>query len=112
MSHPRNRQRVPGRPGQAPDAEVTPEPEAEPDAEAEPAVTTADTAALHGVTSGRAEPAKPRRIVISEGVMQDLMRLGEVVEPGTGHLLRRDADTGEIAAIDRRDGQPIDIPIV
>lgn len=76
-------------------------------------VTTADTAAFTGgVTSGRAEPARPRRIVVSEGVKNDLERLGEVVDPGTGYLLRLDRDSGEITVVDRLTKQTVDIPTV
>lgn len=52
------------------------------------------------------KPVCPRRIVISEGVWDDLLRHGEVQDPGTGYLLRRDAETGDVQVIDRKTGEP------
>lgn len=72
-------------------------------------ITTADTAALRGVSVGTA-PARPRRILISQGVADDLKRLGKVTDPGTGYELRRDADTGSVTVHDRRTGEQVDIP--
>jgi hypothetical protein len=97
----------------APAEPVKADPDPAPAAEAEPdesaGITTADTAALRGVSMG-STPARPRRILISQGAMDDLVRLGKVTDPGTGYELRRDPDGGEITVWDRRTKQQVDIP--
>ncbi len=102
-------------PADQPPAPADPDPApATPATEPEPAtpagITTADTAALRGVSMG-ATPARPQRIRISQGTMDDLVRLGKVTDPGTGFELRRDPDSGEITVWDRRTGEQVDIPI-
>lgn len=50
--------------------------------------------------------AGPRRLVISQGVWDDLLRHGEVQDPGSGYMLRRNAESARVEVIDRRTGEP------
>ncbi|HZN74820.1 MAG TPA: hypothetical protein VFC00_24555 [Micromonosporaceae bacterium] len=49
---------------------------------------------------------RPRRVVVSEWMRQELESSGEVVDLATGWLLRRDAASGQITVIDRS-GEPV-----
>lgn len=57
-------------------------------------------------------PAKPFRVRVSEGVRGDLVQRGEAVDPGSGLLLKRDPDSGEITAINRATGQPAGVQVI
>jgi hypothetical protein len=63
-------------------------------------ITTEDVAALAGAPLGAAR-SRPRRVLLSEGVRQDLERLGKVTDPGTGYELEMDRDTGKVTAYER-----------
>lgn len=54
--------------------------------------------------------AQPRRYLLSQGVADDLRRLGKLTDPATGALLRRDPETGEVTATDRRSGNVTALP--
>lgn len=96
----------------APQAAEQPPAEPKTDEPAKPAgVTTEDTAPLRGVTTSRPGRPRPRRIIVSEGAKQDLVRIGKVTDPATGYELRMDK-AGKVAAHDRATGKRVDIPIV
>lgn len=48
-----------------------------------------------------AAPDGPQHVFISEGVRADLEMRGEATDPGTGYLLRKDSESGEVAAYRR-----------
>jgi hypothetical protein len=82
-------------------------------------ITTEDVAALTGVPLGTA-PARPSRIILSEGVRHDLERLGKVTDPGTGYELEMDKDSGQVTVYERPASQPaeqparrkVDVPVI
>lgn len=70
-------------------------------------ITTEDVAALTGPATG-AVRGQPRRVIVSEGVMRDLESNEWVVDPGTGHKLTMDRDSGEVTVVDRVTDEPVE----
>ncbi len=83
-----------------------------PKAKEEPGVTAKDAAALVGVKPEELTSAPPpRRLVVSQGVYEDLKRLRTVYDPFTGHRLQVD-DDGRVGAFDRVTGESVDVEVV
>lgn len=99
-----------------PDPVITDPPSAEPDDQPDGldpigGVTTETTAALYGHPPAGPVPARKSRVVISEGVRTDLLARGEVTDPATGLLLKRDPETGAVTATHRGTGKVTDLGI-
>jgi hypothetical protein len=102
---------TPAPPADPPTSPVQPDPPVA-DVPSTPTVTTADTAALSGApTAPEAKPKRRARVVVSEGVADDLRRLRKVTDPGTGYELRV-GDDGEVTAHHRGTGDPADVEVI
>lgn len=69
-------------------------------------------AAARKAETAKAGPAKPFRVRVSEGTRADLVLYGEVIEPATGLLLKRDKDTGEVTVFNRGTGEVADVEVI
>jgi hypothetical protein len=55
------------------------------------------------------ELSEPRRYLLSEGTRTDLDTMGEVTDPTTGHVLKKDKETGKVTATNRATGEVVNV---